>query len=361
MKLYRPRPYLAPIAALHGLVLRARHACFEWGLFSRLPASLPTWVLGNITAGGTGKSPHVRLFVQELEAVLGPGTVGVLSRGHGRKSRGFRWVECTSPVEEVGDEPLMLKFQMREVPVAVCIDRVEGVRLMQADKPSLRWVVLDDAFQHRRLEPDVATVLLDATQPVTQDRLIPAGRLRDLRSSLKLADSALLTRSSDQVENEINEAGWHGLGPIWATRMHEGVPQPWSKAAHDIPLLPRSNPAEQQRILAVAGIARPERFMDMLAKGFQVVRREAHSDHHAYTESEVRAWRTAFDTDGVTGLVTTEKDAARLESHRSLLEDLPIYFAPMEAVWVDPNAARAWIQEVLETAERRRRPKNEDI
>ena len=361
MKLYRPRPYLAPVAALHGLVLRARHACFDWGLFRRTRAELPTWVLGNITAGGTGKSPHVRLFVQEIEGILGPHTVGILSRGHGRESEGFRWVECSSPAGEVGDEPLMLKVQMPEVPVAVCIDRLEGVRRMRHEMPHLRWVVLDDALQHRRLWPDAATVLLDATQPVTRDRLIPAGRLRDLRSSLRLADSALLTRSSDRLTTEISEAGWPGHGPLLATRMREGLPQPWSRAAQDCPLIPKTNPPERQRIIALAGIARPERFMDMLAHGFQVVRREAHLDHQPYSKADVLAWRAAFDTDAVAGLVTTEKDAARLELHRDLLEDLPVYFAPMQAEWVEPETARNWIRTVLEASERRRRLKNEDI
>ena len=101
--------------------------------------------------------------------------------------------------------------------------------------------------------------------------------------------------------------------------------------------------------------------MDMLAHGFQVVRREAHVDHHPYSIAEVRSWRTAFDTDAVAGLITTEKDAARLEMHRKLLDDLPVYFVPMQAEWVDPEAAQARIREVLEAAERRRSPKNEDI
>lgn len=346
MTSYRPRPWLFPLAALHGAVLRIRHFAFDVGILRSQRAVLPTWVVGNITVGGTGKSPHVRLMVRELEEIVGTGCVGVLSRGYGRATTGFVWVEPDAPAEEVGDEPRMLKGQIPQAPIAVCADRVEGVRRMHAERPELQWVVLDDALQHRRLVPDVAMVLVDATQPVAQDRLIPAGRLRDLRSRLKRADVGILTRA--QAEAPLPK----GPCPWFTTQMVEGVLTPWSTAARNCPL-PKANshPTRAARILAVAGIARPERFMDRLAASYQIARREAFPDHHDFPEHAVRGWLAAFDTDGIAALVTTEKDAVRMERHRTLLDRVPVYYVPLQAEWLNPNEAKQWIRE---TAEQRR-------
>ncbi len=362
MKPYRPRPYLAPIAALHALVLCVRHLAFDWGVLRSRRAAIRTWVLGNITVGGTGKSPHVRLFVTELEALLGVGKVGILSRGYAREGAGFRWVDLKSSPAEVGDEPLMLKRQMPDTPVAVCADRVAGVAQMHADRPELQWVVLDDAFQHRRLKADASTVLLDATQPVSKDRLIPAGRLRDVRSALKRADSALLTRVQGNVEDALAASGWADGKPIWATTMREGRLEPWSQAAFDraVPEA-RTAPAERTRCVAVAGIARPERFMDALAQGYQIVRREAFPDHHEFTVHDVKRWLAAYDTDGIVGIITTEKDATRLEPFRQQLNRIPVYYVPLVAEWLDAEGARQWMGQVVASLDRGTSPKNQDI
>jgi tetraacyldisaccharide 4'-kinase len=347
---------------LHELALRLRHLCFDAGLFPSRRAALPTWVIGNITVGGTGKSPHVRLFVKELEEVVGKGNVGVLSRGYGRSTRGFTWVDLDSLATEVGDEPLMLKRQMPHVPVAACADRLAGVARMHLEQSGLRWVVLDDAFQHRRLKPDVSTVLLDATQPVAGDRLLPAGWLRDLQSSLRRADSALITRVTVGATDWKERSGWSGPGPIWATSMIEGALIPWSAAAKQQPVpQPAVNPSERARIIAVAGIARPERFIDGLARAYQIVRRESHPDHHRYSQSEVKRWIAAFDTDGIATIVTTEKDAARLEPFRELLDRVPVHCVPLLAEWHDAAGARAWLRDTALEVERRTSPKKQDI
>ena len=362
MKPYRPRPYLAPLAALHALVLHVRHLAFNWGLLRSRRAAINTWVLGNITVGGTGKSPHVRLFVSELETLVGAGKVGILSRGYGRDEAGFGWVELASTPAEVGDEPLMLKRQMPDTPVAVCADRVAGVAQMRAERPELEWVVLDDAFQHRRLRADVSTVLLDATQPISKDRLIPAGRLRDLRSAVRRADSALLTRVARNEAEARAESGWPEGRPMWTTAMREGRLQPWSQAAFDRPVpTPRELPSERVRVVAVAGIARPERFMDGLAHGYQIVRREAYPDHHAFSRTEIKQWLVAYDTDGIVGIITTEKDATRLEPHRERLNRIPVYYVPLVAEWLDPEGARTWMREVVARTTRGTSAKNQDI
>lgn len=339
-----------------------RLMAYAVGILRREKGVLHTWVLGNITAGGTGKSPHARLFVRELEAILGKGTVGMLSRGYGRDTRGFSWVEGNSTSRNVGDEPLMLKRQMPDVDVAVCEDRLEGLRQMKQQRPLLQWVVLDDAFQHMRLEPDVSTILLDATQPMKRDWLLPAGRLRDLKSSLKRADSALITRSLGDEERELLESGWPGHGPVHATHMFEGPMQPWSEAALEAPSPVSSpNPSARTRILAVAGVARPERFMDGLAQQFQIARREAFPDHHVYDEVDVKRWLAAQDTDAIGALITTEKDAMRLEPHKHLLRRLPVYYIPLMASWTQLEEAKIWIRETVEEIQRGGSLKNQDI
>ena len=337
---------LWPWSVLYGLALRLRHLLYDIGALHSSPGALPTVVLGNLTVGGTGKTPLTELLVREMEQLIGPGSVGILSRGYGRKSKGFHWVDALDHAIDVGDEPLMLRRKMPHVAVAVCEDRLKGLLRMHQENPDLKWVICDDALQHRSLVPTVSMLVLDATQPVVKDRLLPLGRLRDLPSRMGHFDAAVVTRlehhTEGALETALQEGGWPLHRVHFGTFMHPmpllSFPQgtPAKNGASD------ASPSQRERILAVAGIARPLRFMDRLSERFQVVRREAFADHGTFSDKDIKRWRVIMESDRLQALVTTEKDATRLEGMD--LEGLDIRYEPIQAQLIPQTPLQDWLK-----------------
>ena len=335
-------------AQLYGFTIRVRHRLYDVGILPSKEGALPTLVLGNLTVGGTGKTPMTERLVLDLEAVLGKGVVGILSRGYGRDTSGFQWVTPESTSAEAGDEPVMLARKLPHAAVAVCEDRLEGLERMRDERPELRWVVCDDAFQHRALKPTLSMLLIDSTQPIASDRLLPAGRLRDVPERVMAADAIIVTRL-DEVHGDLRTTyapSFPGNKPVFGTHMETDPLLAWPG---DVPCAngdENASPDRRERILAVAGISRPERFMDRLAERFQVVRREAFSDHQAFTENDFKRWKRIVDSDRLHALVTTEKDVVRMPIDGIL--GVAIRYEPMHAAWQEPIAVEAWLQKQIE-------------
>ena len=335
-------------AQLHGLIIRVRHRLYDVGILPSKEGALPTLVLGNLTVGGTGKTPLTERLVLDLEAVLGKGTVGILSRGYGRDTSGFQWVTPVSTSAEAGDEPVMLARKLPHAAVAVCEDRLEGLERMRAERPELRWVVCDDAFQHRALKPTLSMLLIDSTQPIASDRLLPAGRLRDVPERALAADAVIVTRLDD-VHGDLRATYAPALPvnkPVFGTHMETDPLLSWPGDAPCANGDENASPDRRERILAVAGISRPERFMDRLAGRFQVVRREAFSDHKAFTTNDLKRWKRIVEADRLHALVTTEKDVVRMP-----MEGIPgvaIRYEPMHAEWQEPAEVKSWLRDQIE-------------
>lgn len=335
-------------AQLYGLVIRVRHRLYDVGILPSKEGALPTLVLGNLTVGGTGKTPLTERLVLDMEAVLGKGAVGILSRGYGRDTSGFQWVTPESTSDEAGDEPVMLARKLPHAAVAVCEDRLEGLKRMRAEHPELRWVVCDDAFQHRALKPTLSMLLIDSTQPIASDRLLPAGRLRDVPERALSADAIIVTRLDD-VHGDLRAAyapAFPSNKPVFGTHMETDPLLAWPG---DVPCAngdENASPDRRERILAVAGISRPERFMDRLAGRFQVVRREAFSDHQAFTKNDFKRWKRIVDSDRLHALVTTEKDVVRMPMMG--IPGVTIRYEPMHAEWQEPAEVMTWLRNQIE-------------
>ena len=336
-------------AQLYGLVIRVRHRLYDVGILPSKEGALPTLVLGNLTVGGTGKTPLTERLVLDLEALLGKGAVGILSRGYGRDTTGFQWVTPESTSAEAGDEPVMLARKLPHAAVAVCEDRLKGLERMRAERPELQWVVCDDAFQHRALKPTLSMLLIDSTQPIASDRLLPAGRLRDVPERALAADAIVVTRLDD-VHGDLRATyapAFPANQPVFGTHMETDPLLAWPGDAPCPNGNENASPDRRERILAVAGISRPERFMDRLAGRFQVVRREAFSDHQAFTTNDFKRWKRIVDSDRLHALVTTEKDVVRMP-----LDGIPgvaIRYEPMHAEWQEPAEVKAWLREEIES------------
>lgn len=289
--------WLWPLSWIFGLVVRLRNWLFDRGLLRSETHELPLICIGNLAVGGTGKTPHTELLAQLL---LEKGKcVGILSRGYGRDTRGFHWVEAASTASQVGDEPLQMRLRLphERLYCAVCENRNKGIRLMRKSQPQLDVILLDDAFQHRWVRPTLSIVLTDYTRPYHRDHLLPAGRLREPMCGARRAEIILVTRCPEQLSPIEGQA----LADQLCT--HQGQSVFFTSVAY-APLPPL------QRVLLITGIAHPEDLLQHLREENIEVEHLRYPDHHRFTISDAHTiiQRAAQHSH----LLTTDKDAVRL-------------------------------------------------
>ena len=324
------RVILSPITALHGLVLILRHALFDIGLIKSQYAAIPTLVIGNIHAGGTGKTPHASSLLSIFAKRLGGAeNVALLSRGYGRKSKGFRWVSEDKDWREFGDEPFLLKQLNPEHPIAVSENRLKGVERIKKERPNVKLVILDDGLQHRALIPHKSIVLLDSHRPINTEALIPGGSLRDLKSRIKKFDAVVYSRSSENRKTSKS---------IFSSEM----------ITIGLDIHPSINSAKS-RVLAISGIAEPERFMESLALKWDIVRRHSYPDHYEFKKEDIENWAAYVRSYDLDGIVTTAKDAVRLKQFSETLKGIQVISIPIEVKWHNEIALNAMVDEWVES------------
>ena len=308
-----------PLSTIYGGVVRARNSLYDRGHLRARKLQGPVVSIGNLSAGGSGKTPFVILLGELLKA---RGVkFDVLSRGYGRESRGVLLVDPAGLPQEFGDEPLLIARKL-QVPVVVGEDRYEAGRFAEVKfGPQLH--LLDDGFQHRALARDFDIVLL--TPQDATDRLLPAGRLREPLTSLRRADAAVLA-SGAAAESFPLEGKM-----VW--RVKRGI-------------LPKAVPPQP---VVFCGIARPQNFLLQLrAANIEPAAQAFYRDHHAYTEKDVRELLALKQRSEAGGFVTTEKDAVNLGPYLSALEPLSVLPVRMELA----DAANA-VDTILRKVERR--------
>lgn len=309
-----------PISSIYGGVVRTRNALYDRRLLnaSRLQGAVIS--VGNLSTGGSGKTPFVLLLGEMLKA---QGIeFDVLSRGYGRRSRGVLLVDPAGLPQQFGDEPLLIARKL-QVPVIVGEDRYEAGRFSES-RFGARMHLLDDGFQHRGLARDFDIVLV--TQKDASDRLLPAGRLREPLSALRRADAIVLMSGADAGAFPIQGK------EVW--RVRRGI------VPKDIP----------QRPVVFCGIARPENFMLQLrAANVAAAAHAFYRDHHAYSESDIQELRKLKQSSEAGGFVTTEKDAINLGPYLTALE--PLCIVPVRMKLADPDNA---LQSILRTIDERK-------
>ncbi|MFA5443691.1 MAG: tetraacyldisaccharide 4'-kinase [Bacteroidales bacterium] len=290
--------WLSPYAWILGL----RHFLYDRGIFRSHTFPLHTICVGNITVGGTGKTPMTEYLVGRfLDKNVTP---VVLSRGYGRKTKGFRYVNVTDTWDQAGDEPLQIKRHYPDVPVVVCEDRVKGLLHICKDFPGNPPVILDDAFQHRRVRASKNVLMADFTRPVSKDTLLPFGRLRDLPLAGKRADCVVYTRCSHLPDpTDSPEASLWNI-PAFYTYLSYGQPVPLNQA--------ENRPHRGASLLLVTGIANPKPLVEFLETTYKVDYHLRFSDHHRFTVKDLDKIRGLLAKNPHMQLVTTAKDALRL-------------------------------------------------
>lgn len=319
--LFQKRGYgmLAPLAAIYGGVMTLRNKAFNCGLLPTKKADVPVISVGNLAVGGTGKTPHVDYLIHLLQPAF---RLGVLSRGYGRTTRGFRLVSAEDDASTVGDEPLQLKLHHPDVVVAVDENRVNGAtRLQETDRPP-QLLLLDDAYQHRYIFRDINILLTDYSRLYPLDRVLPAGRLREPISGSRRADMILVTKCPDSLTVAQADTIRTLLSPqpeqgLYFTTMTYGAPYAlFTEQA--VPSL------TDKALLVVSGIAHPAPLLHHLSAQGAQVKSLNYPDHHRFSVRDAEHINRAFeDLPGKEKwAITTEKDAARLRHLRGLSDEI---------------------------------------
>lgn len=309
---------LLPFSWLYGFVLLLRHWLYDSGIFKSVKFSIPVIVIGNLSTGGTGKTPQTIYLAQLLKSYK----PALLSRGYGRNSKGFRWVENDSLVTETGDEPLLFKQTLGETPIAVCENRVAGIQKILAErKPGV--ILLDDAYQHRQLVPGFSVLLIDFASLQEPLYLLPAGNQRDLWSRRKKANVVVITKCPITISNNeknrlidyINQGCKNSL-PVFFSHLKYGEVHRFSGE------LLADNELKNQSVILVTGIARPALLKADLGLKTQLIDHLSFSDHHAFTKEDVESMKKnmAMFAPVRPLFITTSKDRVRLEPLLSQLE-----------------------------------------
>jgi len=311
---------------LFGLITWVRNKLFDWGILPSRSFQKPRIiVVGNLAVGGTGKSPLVAYLVKNWR---GGESVGILSRGYGRKTKGYVEVNGQSTADEVGDEPLAYKMLFPEIPIVVCEKRTEGVLKM----PDVDVLLLDDAFQHRSLKSSLNLVCSTFDKPFYQDSLLPHGRLRESAKGIERADAVIVTRCPGILTKEQKSNFAQGV----LRNSKEEKPIFYTSVRYGKPVGPREHLPSKWSLFA--GIADPQPFFKASASLGQIQEEVAYNDHHVFTEVELMELeQQAKLMAGDEGFLTTHKDFVRLQSQLSQLPNLGnhLYYLPMEMYFID--------------------------
>ena len=321
-----------PLSWLYGMVVHIRHKLFDLKILRSEEFDIPVVCIGNLTVGGTGKTPVAELLIERFSEHY---RVGVLSRGYRRRTKGFVLSTPASSARTIGDEPRQMKLKYPSVPVAVCEKRAEGIRLLRKAHPEIELIILDDAFQHRYVEPWVNILLMDYNNPVYRDRLLPWGRLRDTRNQIHRANFVLVTKCPDDLNPldmriVINSLGLFPYQSLYFTRMRQGEITPLfaDRAVGKV--------REGDPVIAMSGIANPVPLLESLRKRFDVVAELTFDDHHTYRLSDMRRLEALFAAYPDAVVLTTEKDAVKLTNRKKVPEAVQqrLYYVPIHVSFV---------------------------
>ncbi len=344
------RILLLPISLLYGLGVSVRNLFYKMGLLRSVRFDLPVISVGNISVGGTGKSPHIEYLMRWLHQYI---EVGVLSRGYGRKTMGFREVQPFDNPNDVGDEPLQFKRKFPDVPVTVSESRSIGVPQLIKDYPDTQCVLLDDAFQHLAVTPGLNIMLTEYARPFTKDWLLPSGRLREWRSAYQRADIIIVTKCPENLTQQRRQKMLDAIDPyprqkVFFSHYHYGKTYDMLRPELTTPLAPDTD------VLLVSAIANTDYLLEYMGKNVRSVHTMEFEDHHFFDAGDLNDMLRRFNAIPAVNkvIVTTEKDATRLGMHSTFLweNQMPVRVLPIEVRFSDGDepAFQSEVRQFLE-------------
>lgn len=301
MRLFRK--LLFPFSVLYGIVVYLRNRLYDRGVFKSKSYETPVISVGNLSVGGTGKTPMIEVLIALLRNTH---KVAVLSRGYKRKSQGFVLANANSKVEDLGDEPFQISSKFSDVTVAVDVDRQNGIAILERDiKPDV--ILLDDAFQHRKVKPGLSILLTSFNDLYASDWYLPTGNLRDSRREAERADIIIVTKNPSDSEEAQHLKIKNKLNPKPNQRML------FSYLVYDT-VLQGNGPLKgiadllDKKVTLVTGIADATPLMNFLNESGISFDHLRYKDHHDFTEQDLEVIKSRSN------LLTTEKDYMRLKS-----------------------------------------------
>lgn len=315
-----------PFSVIYGLVIIIRNFLYNKNILKSSAFNFPLICVGNLSAGGTGKSPMVEYLVQLLKDEF---KVATVSRGYKRKTKGYVLANENTTALEIGDEPMQFHLKFPDVPVAVGEERIVAIPQLLHDKPDTQAIILDDAFQHRSIKPGFNILLTAYNDLYTDDFFLPTGDLRDSKSSAKRAQVIVITKCPDDLSEEEQKTIIEKINPeedqqVYFTTIEYSMP-------YHITTHQPKNISAADEVLLVCGIANPrplKKFLQSHTSSYTMI---TYSDHHIFTIDDIRDITRKFDAIKSSGkyILTTEKDAVRLLKFAGQLNDLPMYVIPV--------------------------------
>ncbi len=324
---------LFPFSILYGIIVFIRNKFYDLHLISSARFELPTIVVGNISMGGTGKSPHIEYLIRLLKIDF---KIATLSRGYGRRTNGFILSDKQSTAKDIGDEPKQFKNKYDDVAVAVDAKRVNGINKLIEQVAGLQVVLLDDAFQHRAVKAGLSILLTDYNKMFFDDYILPMGTLRESRSGAKRADIIIVTKCpaplSDKERNRLTEKiNASPFQKVYFSQIKYGEVTKLfgNKETEQINYLDG-----QYDVALLTGIANTQPLEDYLQSKTKALINIKFPDHHQFTSKDLHHVIEKFNTIASAKkiILTTEKDAMRLidSEFKELLKDLPVFYLPIE-------------------------------
>lgn len=346
-KFLQLRFLLSPFSFIYASVMQSRNFLYAKNIFERKKFAPFVISVGNLTVGGTGKTPHVeylmRLFLEQGKEI------GTLSRGYGRKTKGVIIPSLVGDekldAKMIGDEPMQLynKFG-HKITVAVGEKRALAIPAMLNFSPAMQVIILDDAYQHQAVERDINILLTDYNRLFYDDYVLPMGRLREKRIGAKRADIVLVTKCADDLSIDEREEIARRIRhyarfdtPIFFTSFRYGQAVRYYQTRYDSQMLP-----SQASIILLTGIANTLSLVNYLEKQYRIVKHFEFADHFVYDENtvnlvikkyvEVSQLQPCF-------VLTTEKDSVKLSAFGHLWLDVPVFYLPIEVCFLEEEVA----------------------
>lgn len=326
---------LLPFSLVYGAVATIRNKLFDCQILKSKSYTEPVICVGNLTVGGTGKTPHIEYLVR----LLAGKKVAVVSRGYGRRTTGYIEVEADADVQNVGDEPLQIKRKFQQIRVVVDEVRTHAIDALLNGSNAPDVFLLDDAFQHRQVNAGMKIVLVDYNRPIFNDMMMPSGRLREPRRNISRADIVVVTKCSDTLTESdrqlfSNRLKLNNNQPVFFTKFVYGQLQPLNGAEE-------AKQLKDTRITVATGIAQPQRVYQYIEDQGAEVTKIEFPDHHFFTVADVANIKKVFQKSGSQMVVVTEKDAMRLIGGCLLdgFAGIPLYCLPIEVAFADGRQA----------------------
>ncbi len=331
------RILLLPFAIIYWVVICVRNFLFDKNIIKSTSFGLPVICVGNLSVGGTGKSPMIELLINDLKDQY---KLAVISRGYKRKTKGYALASASSTALDIGDEPLQFHLKFPEVPIAVGEARIIAIPELLQDKPETEVILLDDAFQHRSVKPGFNILLTDQNNLFTRDFFLPTGDLRDLKSSYKRADTIIITKCKPLLSAAEKIEFIKEIDP----QKHQSVF--FSCIEYDQPyhLITKNKITldKDMEVLLVTGIANPRPLENFIMENCKTYERMNYPDHHVFVIDDLKEIKARFEEleSGKKIILTTEKDAMRLLKFYKEIEAIPMFIIPIKHQFLFNDAER---------------------